>query len=276
LGHVPIADVARHRWQLLVDDLTAAGASSSTVRSTVTTGRALWRHAIRRGTVASSPLDNLELPDAGPGRDRIVPPEEAAELIAALPADLQPLYGLAYFAGPRRGEILALDVADVRDPESEKLRDVVSVTKSWDATARTVVQPKSKAGTREVELVTPLRAMLLQYLMRTGRREGPLFGNENRLDPRGIARRAAVAWRRENAERAEGGLEPVAPVGLHELRHGYGSMMIAAGADATTVAEQMGHADGGALLLGRYSHAMPDAGQVAARKLEAFLNSRSS
>lgn len=52
--------------------------------------------------------------------------------------------------------------------------------------------------------------------------------------------------------------------------------MVASGVNATDVAQAMGHADGGALLLARYSHPMPDAGRAAARKLEAFLASRAS
>jgi integrase len=163
----------------------------------------------------------------------------------------------------------------VRDPETGEVRDSVRVTKSWDATARKPVPPKSKAGAREVELVSPLRAMLAAYLLNDGRRQGPLFGTaERRLDPRGIVRRAATAWKRENESRAEAGLESLTPVGLHELRHGFGSALIAGGVSATDAAEAMGHADGGALLRARYSHPMADARRETARKLETFLASR--
>ncbi len=85
---------------------------------------------------------------------------------------------------------------------------------------------------------------------------------------------ADAAWKRENAKRTEAELEPFIPVGLHELRHGYGSALVSAGVSATDAAQAMGHADGGALLLARYSHPMPDARREAARKLETFLASR--
>jgi integrase len=41
---------------------------------------------------------------------------------------------------------------------------------------------------------------------------------------------------------------------FHDLRHTGASLMIAAGCHVKTIAEQMGHADGGGLVLQRYGH----------------------
>ena len=41
---------------------------------------------------------------------------------------------------------------------------------------------------------------------------------------------------------------------FHDLRHTGASLMIAAGCHVKVIAEQMGHADGGALVLRRYGH----------------------
>lgn len=68
------------------------------------------------------------------------------------------------------------------------------------------------------------------------------------LDPRGIARRAATAWK---GAKVEG-------IGLHEGRHLFASTMLAAGVGARVVAEIMGHADPG-LVWTRYGHVLPGA-----------------
>jgi hypothetical protein len=57
--------------------------------------------------------------------------------------------------------------------------------------------------------------------MRQGRSDGLVFGRtaELPLDSRALVRRAATAWKRAK----------LAPIGLHECRHTYASLMIAAG-----------------------------------------------
>ena len=47
-----------------------------------------------------------------------------------------------------------------------------------------------------------------------------------------------------------------APIGLHESRHTFASLMIAAGANAKSIATYMGHADI-ATTFDRYGHLMP-------------------
>ena len=48
------------------------------------------------------------------------------------------------------------------------------------------------------------------------------------------------------------------------MRHLFASSLIAAGVDVRTVAEYLGHSDGGALVLKTYSHLMPDSEDRAA------------
>lgn len=60
--------------------------------------------------------------------------------------------------------------------------------------------------------------------------------------------------------------------GCHMLRHLYASRLIAGGVDVRTVAEYLGHADGGALVLRTYSHLMPDAEERARRAIEEALS----
>jgi integrase len=78
----------------------------------------------------------------------------------------------------------------------------------------------------------------------------------------------ANTWR--PAVRAAG-LEDDRVNGCHMMRHVYASALIAAGVDVRTVAENLGHSDGGALVLKTYSHLMPDAEDKTRRALEAAL-----
>jgi integrase len=55
---------------------------------------------------------------------------------------------------------------------------------------------------------------------------------------------------------------------FHDLRHTGASLMIAAGCHVKVIAEEMGHADGGALVLRRYGHLYKGARKQAALALE--------
>jgi integrase len=59
-------------------------------------------------------------------------------------------------------------------------------------------------------------------------------------------------------------------IGLHEARHTYASLMIAAGVNAKALSEFLGHASV-AITLDRYGHLMPGAHGEAAGLLDAYL-----
>lgn len=61
-----------------------------------------------------------------------------------------------------------------------------------------------------------------------------------------MRRRALAAW-------ATAGLEPI---GLHECRHTFASLLIAAGVNAKAITEAMGHATI-TMTFDRYGHLMP-------------------
>jgi integrase len=75
-----------------------------------------------------------------------------------------------------------------------------------------------------------------------------------------MAERGAAAMR-------EPGLEPLA---IHDARHSYASMMIAAGVNAKALSEFMGHATT-AITFDLYGHLMPGSHDEAAGLLDAFL-----
>lgn len=61
---------------------------------------------------------------------------------------------------------------------------------------------------------------------------------------------------------------------FHDLRHTGASLVIAAGCHVKVIADRMGHADGGTLVLHRYGHLYKGAGRQAAIALESHVSSR--
>ncbi len=58
---------------------------------------------------------------------------------------------------------------------------------------------------------------------------------------------------------------------FHDLRHTGASLMIAAGCHVKVIAEQMGHSDGGGLVLRRFGHLYKGARRQAASALESHI-----
>ncbi len=73
-----------------------------------------------------------------------------------------------------------------------------------------------------------------------------------------------------NLKRDEAELEPIAPIALHECRHTFASLIIAAGVNAKALATYMGHASI-TITLDRYGHLMPGNEGEAVELLDAYL-----
>jgi integrase len=273
LGGARLADVERRDVQRLADKLLAAGLSPSRIRNVLMPLRVLFRRAVQDGDVAMSPCERLRLPALRGRRDRIVSAEEAARLIDALPrAEDRAAWATALYAGLRAGELAALDWEHV-----DLAAGVIRVERSWDPKAGVFVEPKSRAGRRSVPLAAVLRDILIEHKLATGRSEGLVFGDGSRpLDAKTLTRRAVRAWGRYNeretlaAEREGRKPRLLEPIGLHEARHTFASLMIAAGVNAKALSTYLGHSSI-QITFDRYGHLMPGNEEEAAGLLDAYL-----
>ena len=259
LGAVRLANLRRRDVQALVDRLVADGLSGSTVRNAIMPLRVICRHALERDEIAVNPTVNLRLPEAARRRERVATPDEAARLIAALPAGDQAVWATAMYAGLRRGELRALRWSDL----DVELR-VIHVTRSWDPEVG-VVDPKSKKGVRTVPVAAALRLHLLEHKARTGRRGDELvFGRTptEPFTPTNLRARAVKAWKKAK----------LAPITLHECRHTFVTMMFEAGVSLERVGDYAGH--GSTYMTDRYRHLLDGHEQQAAEALDAFLSVR--
>ena len=256
LGEKQLSEIRRSDLQRLVNRLMAEGLSASSIRNALLPLRAIYRNALALDEVAVNPTTGVQLPAVRGRRERIASPAEAAELIAALPKPDRALWATALYAGLRSGEMQALadEVVDLD-------KNLLYVQWSWDPKAGRVA-PKSRAGRRTVPVARALRLHLLEHQLARGRRGGLFFGREDGrpFSNQAVTRRAERTWR-------AAGLEPI---GLHDCRHTFASLMIAAGVNAKTLSAFMGHASI-TMTLDRYGHLFPGSEDEAAGLLDAYL-----
>jgi integrase len=242
------------RW---ADNVGTEGLAPSTIRNVVNPLRALYGWALPRGLARVNPTTGLRLPSGGKRRDRIAAPEEADRLLSALPELERGIWATAMYAGLRRGELMALRVADI-DLEIGVIR-IHSERGSYDVGSRTFGSPKSPAAVRLVPIVAKLRTDLMAAVA-----DKPslalVFGRDANtpFSAKTASSRAGRAW------------ADLAPIGLHESRHTFASYMIAAGLNAKAITTIMGHSSI-TVTFDRYGHLFPGSEDEARGLLDVYL-----
>ena len=240
--------------QDLADKLVAEGHAPSTVSCTFTPLRSMYRRAVIRNEVSVNPCIGIGLHAVRGGRDRVADPTEAAALLAALPVEHRALWATAMYAGLRRGELMALDWEHV-----DLTAGTIDVARSWDMIDGPIA-PKSAKGRRKVPIASGLRALLVEHRLRTGG-TGFVFGDAvSPFNPDAVRKLADATWKAAGLRR----------ITLHECRHTFASLMIAAGVNAKALSTYMGHANI-ATTMDRYGHLMPGKEAEAAGLLDAYL-----
>jgi integrase len=145
-----------------------------------------------------------------------------------------------------------VNLAALRRDDVDLATGVLRVERGWDQVEGEIA-PKSRQGRRKVPIAAVLRDHLDAYL--SDAPDGRMFAGIRYGYERGRA--AAVA----------AGVETPT---LHECRHGYASLMIAAGVNVKALSAFMGHANI-AITLDSYGHLLPGAEDEAAGLLDAFL-----
>jgi integrase len=143
---------------------------------------------------------------------------------------------------------------------------------SWDDVAGEKV-PKSEAGVRKTLLPEVLRVILEEHLERTKRRDGALMFGRTAAEPftpTHIRKQALEAWKAANEKRAEEELEPLVPIGLHELRHTFSTFLDHAGISGDRADRYMGHSNPS--VQARYRHQLPGQLEEDARTLDKYLS----
>ena len=271
LGNHRLSDIRRGDLQALIDRLLGEGRMGSTVHNVLMPVRVIYRHALERDEVAVNPTHNLRLPSGHTPRDRAATATESAALLAALSDADRPIYATAFYAGLRRGELRGLRWDDV-----DLAAGVINVKRGWDEVAGEIA-PKSKKGTRTVPITAVLHDHLTVLRARSGRSgDDFVFGAhaDRPFAPSYLRKRAAKAWETENEKRTEDtktGEDPVllVPIGLHECRHTFVSLMHDAGLSLERIGDYVGHSS--AYMTDAYRHLLDGHEAETRRLLDDYL-----
>jgi integrase len=273
IGSMRLSEVTRTDLQDLVDGLLASGLSESAIGVTLLPLRAIYKRALARPEtgIAVNPTSDLEMPAVTGGRDRIASPDECADLLAALrPAD-RALWATAMYAGLRRGELMALRREDV-----DLAAGVIHVRRGWDAVEGEIATKSGKD--RRVPIPAILRGYLDDQLQALAWTDGLVFGvaADRPFNDTTMREHTRKAWGWQLDDQGElvpsGSCElPLEPITLHECRHTFASLMIAAGVNAKALSTYMGHA-GIQITLDLYGHLMPGNESEAAAQLDTYLD----
>lgn len=267
LGAHRLSALHRRDLQALVDRLVADGKSASKVHNVVMPLRSIYRYALEWDEVELNPTANLRLPSPSGARDRAVSPTEAEALFEALPEDDRALWRTALYAGLRRGELRGLRWSDV-----ELDANIITVQRGWDE-HEGEIEPKSRKGRRTVPIAEPLRLVLLEHKARTGRRGTDfVFGRTVTLPftPTHVRKRALQAWAvAAVGSFLRGGAGNLGPIGLHDLRHSYVSLMHDAGFSLERIGDYVGHSS--AYMTDRYRHLLDGHEREAADVFSQYL-----
>jgi integrase len=256
LDDLPIERIRRP----LVEDLLAGVAAHAPRRAEMTFSllKRILKAAEDRGQQVDRAIYSIRLARADEREPRFLTWEEAEELRSWMPEYISRIVPVSILTMLRRAEILGL-----RD------RDIDFTTGSIAVFAQRQdgehVRTKTRAGRRTIDVGPQVLKLLReQQLARPATDEGYLFPAPSGAPFDGdnffgrIFKPAAC-----HAQMSE--------LTFHDLRHTGASLMIAAGCHVKVIAEQMGHSDGGALVLKRYGHLYKGARRQAAVALESHV-----
>jgi integrase len=282
LGSLRLNEIRATRLERLVGELQVQGLAANSVRNAFMPLQAIYRWAVRRGYAVVNPTLSVELPLDDGVRDRFATAPEVEVLLAALPDRDRPLWATALYAGLRRGELMALRWMDV-----DLASRVIRVELSHDPEARVTGTTKSEKGRRRVPIPDVLRDHLLDHKMRASDTQPLVFARstlagrrrtlDGPFDSGSVSRRARKAWGWEIKDGKWGPVvsSPLEPISLHECRHTYASLMIAAGIGAKSLQTYMGHSSI-TTTYDRYGHLMPDEEERSADQFQAWLDAETA
>jgi integrase len=215
----------------------------------------MYEDARNVGLVETNPFSNLRLPHTERTQE-VVPPtlDEFAQLLngctvlGGYAAEMRALIQFTAWTGLRAGEVQGLQWKDVG-------LDSIHVRRSRKDDG-SYGRPKNG---HEREIALPVPAQVLDQVPR--RQDSPFVFHT----PRGEVLKKGNLYYNWNRARDNSGTSVdriaagVSPIRFHDLRHFCATRLLEMGLDHFAVSVQLGHEDGGALVMSRYGHPSKDA-----------------
>lgn len=279
IEHVPLDDLR----PALLDDTIAAAARVAPRQAQIAlqTVKQILKDAQTRGQGFQPELLEVTAPSYDEREPVFLTTAELVELGAAMPADklrhqmtaaeyagwmpesMRRFPVFAGLSGLRLGELLGLCDTDVDLEDGSVL-----VQRSF------MGRTKNRKRRRVYPCAQAVQILREQLLARAPNSRGLMFPSPEGLmwNPDNFRSRVWQPAVKRLARDAKGArADEIARLTIHDLRHSYASLMLRSGASVRTVADQMGHSDGGVLVLKRYGHLYADAGVRASRAMDVMV-----
>jgi len=225
------------------------------------------------GVISVNPCDAVDPPRPVDKEMRILYPEDVKVFLLASQEAPWPYYYLFYttlFTGLRRSEILGLTWGNV-DLNLCTLTVKQSLHRLNNG-EYVIKPPKTRKSRRQIDLPPSIGLLLREYRNKVkGQRiilAKPLTEDDlvfahpdgTPLDPSTVTHRFGKVVRKAG----------LGHLRLHDLRHSYASLMLAAGVNVKAISQSMGHANIG-ITLDTYAHLLPGMGRSAAERFDKLL-----
>ena len=224
---VQLSDINLHDLRDNLARLHRQGLSGKSLRRWLSSLRAFFRFAIRRGWIAQNPAEGLQAPRVGKTLPKVLDVDQAGRFVAQpgesfLARRDRALLELIYSSGLRLAETLGLDIADLDLPDA-----MVTVTGKGNKARQLPVGRQAQVALKEwlrvrEECLAPGETAL--FISRRGTRLG----------------HRALQKRLQQLSLSSGMDQPVHP---HMLRHSFASHMLESSGDLRLVQELLGHAN---------------------------------
>jgi integrase len=271
IGDIRVKDLtARHLDELyrqlrMGEGPTGRKLSPATVRRYHAVISASLGQAVKWGWLDRNPAERAQPPELDKGKQRIPTVDEVRRLALAA-EELKPEWGLlvklAVLTGARRGELCALRWPDIGPDSILFARSIYRAgaqrgEKSTKSGRERVVTlgPGGVAMLEDWRLVCEARAQDVDAeLVTDAFVASPMPDGSRPMNPDSFSsaiHRLCAPYNKVDNPKGLG----IPHVHLHSLRHFAATLALQSGIDARNVAELLGHADGGVLVLGTYAHA---------------------
>lgn len=249
VGHLELRRITPAVVDRLKTDLQQDGVGAPTIRKALSLLQAMLREAVAWDRLRVNPVMQIRKPKA-PRKLAVVAlsPAQVETLRDHLPSHRdRTLVSVLAYAGCRPEDVLALEVRHVGK--------ATLLVEQKNVDGEIIAGQKTDRGARSIDLLSPLRQDLAEYLLATGRRapKALLFP---RPDGKPWRETDYRNWRRrvfQPAVRAAG-LDITRP---YDLRHSFASLLILEGRlSLAEIAEQLGNSV--ATLSAVYSHVIAD------------------
>jgi integrase len=206
-----------------------------------------FKFAVLRGYVASSPFERLdrdELPHARNATEpRVLDRDELSKLIANTPEKYRPVIATLALTGLRLQEALGLTWETI-DFESGVLRLRSQLSRATGKKPARLIPLKTARAKRDIRLETGLATLLKKHkasAFAKGRARPDDFVFQSETGSAMYYRNVANRGLTVAAEAVGLNADDEPKLTCHDLRHSYGSHLLAQGVDVVRVSRQMGH-----------------------------------